>query len=152
LRGGEPRYGYVVDARTGRRVAAGCPHGAVERREAARWPAALLPWLDAGLRQRALPPPWADGCRDGWEPEAGVKIVGITDGEILRRATGPAAPMVRLEVRGNQGGVQWMVNGSLVARVAAAQSYVYRFASAGRYDITAFDDHGRYDRVSVSVR
>jgi penicillin-binding protein 1C len=152
LRSGEPRYSYEVDARTERRVAAGCIHGAVERREAARWPAALEPWLDAGLRQRALPPPWADGCRDAFQPESGVKIVGITDGEILRRATGPAAPMVRLEVRGNQGEVQWMVNGSLVARVPAAESYVYQFAAAGRYDITALDEHGRYDRVSVSVR
>lgn len=152
LRSGEPRYAYFVQASDRRRVVPGCGRGEQRRVEAARWPAALEPWLDGSLRQKALPPPWSTACAGATAPEAGVKIVGLADGEILRRAADGKAPLARLEIRGGQGEVQWLVNGRLVGTVAGGGSLVQRFAEAGRYDITALDGHGRYDRVSVSVR
>jgi penicillin-binding protein 1C len=45
-----------------------------------------------------------------------------------------------------------MMNGRLVARQNASLPQVLSFPEAGRYDITAFDDHGRYGRISVSVQ
>lgn len=152
LRSGEPRYAYFVDAASGLRVAPGCGKGEKKKVDAARWPAALEPWLDAGLRQRALPPAWAPACRQAAAPEEGVKIVGIGNGEVLHRAKGSDAPLVRLEVRGHSGEIRWLVNGRIVGRTTAAESLPQRFAEPGRYEITAFDESGRYDRVSVSVR
>ncbi len=151
MRSGAPTYFYHVDRVTGLRVAPECARRAYDRIETARWPASLEPWLDAGLRERVLPPRWAPECATAHAPESGVKIVGLNDGEILRRAHGKDVPVARLAVRGSAGMVYWMINGRTLATQNAGASQVVRFAHAGRYDITAFDDFGRYDRISVSV-
>jgi penicillin-binding protein 1C len=152
LRGGEPRFAYHLDAVTGERVMPECARHAVLWVQGARWPAVLEPWLDPGLRSRALPPPWSPDCRDAVRAGESVKIVGVSDGEVVQRAPGGERPVVRLEVRGVQGVVNWMVNGRLVARAPAAAGHLLRLPDAGRYDITAFDDRGHFDRISVSVR
>ena len=152
LRGGEPRYQYHVDAVTGQRVMPDCARHPVLRVDGARWPAVLEPWLDPGLRVRALPPAWSPDCRASVRAEETVKIVGVSDGEVVQRAAGAERPRVRLEARGAQGAVNWMVNGQLVARAPAAAGHLLRFPEPGRYDITAFDDQGQFDRISVSVR
>ena len=45
-----------------------------------------------------------------------------------------------------------MVNGRIISRHNAAIPQIVEFPEAGRYDITAFDDYGHYDRISVSVQ
>jgi penicillin-binding protein 1C len=151
LRNGEPRFVFYVDEVTGLRVLPGCTRNPVRRQQGARWPAVLEPWLDAGLRQRVIPPDWSAGCRSARAAQS-VKIVGLSDGEIVQRVNGGETPRVRMEVRGVQGEVNWMVNGRHVARTGAAAGHMLRFDAPGRYDITAFDDQGQYDRISVSVR
>ena len=152
LRNGSARYAYYVDDKSGLRVAPECSQRPMHRVEAARWPAALEPWLDAGLRAQVLPPAWSPKCVDQQPPESGLKIVGLNSGEILRRASGRAAPRVRLEIRGEPSAVHWMMNGRMLEQQGAGSAQVVEFPAAGRFDITAFDDQGRYDRISVSVR
>lgn len=152
LRGGEPRYRYEVDAASGLRVNAECSAQRREPREAARWPAALEPWLNAGQRSRAQPPAWAKACAGLAEPEAGLRIVGVTPGEVIRRPRPDQPPLLKLELRGQRGMVYWLFNGRLVAHKSAAQPLIQRIEQVGRLDITVLDDQGRYDRVSVSVR
>jgi penicillin-binding protein 1C len=152
LRGGEPRYTYHVDAVTGDRVMPECARHAVLRVEGARWPTVLEPWLDPGLRGRVLPPAWSTDCRDAARAGESVKIVGASDGEVVQRAAGNEQAVMRLEARGVRGEINWMVNGRFVARAPAAAGHLLRLAEAGRYDITAFDDRGHYDRISLSVR
>ena len=152
VRGGEPRYAYYVDTVTGARALPECTSHSLHRIEGARWPAVLEPWLDPGLRARALPPSWSPGCRAPALAGERVRIFGMSDGEIVQRASGAAKPVVRLEARGTQNEVNWMVNGRLVARAPAASGHLLRFPEPGRYDITAFDDQGQFDRISVSVR
>src|SRR5213596_29791 len=55
FRSGAPVYAYFVDPITHQRVSPECTRRLVERSEAARWPAALEPWLDQGLRRKSLP-------------------------------------------------------------------------------------------------
>ena len=152
LRSGSARYAYYVDSKSGLRVTPDCARGALQRIEAARWPAALEPWLDAGLRAKVLPPAWSPACLAQQRPESGLKIVGLSQGEILRRANGRAAPQVKLEIRGQATGVHWMLNGRMLDSQGSGTAQLLSFPEAGRFDITAFDDQGRYDRVSVSVR
>ena len=152
LRGGAARYTDYRDATSGRRVRAGCAPGEMQATEVARWPAALEPWLDSATRRRALPPAWAPACSGARAPEAGLRIVGISDGETLRRAGSGPAPEVRLEARGGQDDLIWLVNGRQVGRVAPNRTLRHGFTEAGRYQITVMDDSGRYDRVEVSVR
>ena len=152
LRSGEPRYVYSVGRISGQRVAPGCGQAERTRVDAARWPAILEPWLDDGLRQRALPPPWDDDCLHQPAPEDGIKIAGIADGEVLHRAQGGEPPLLRLAVRGHSSTVLWQINGRIVGQTSAPETLTHRFAEPGRYEITALDEHGRYDRISISVR
>jgi penicillin-binding protein 1C len=152
FRNGSPTFAYYVDPATRSRVTPECSPRAADRIEAARWPAALEPWLAPDLRRQALPPEWAPQCSPVDSPGDNITIVGLSDGAVLRRARGENAPQARLEVRGSLGEVHWMVNGLLVSRQQATLPKILSFPEAGRYDITAFDGQGRYDRVSVSVR
>ncbi len=155
LRDGAARYTDYRDAVTGLRVRAACAAGEMTSSEMARWPAALEPWLDAATRQRALPPAWEPACARIQAPEAGLKIFGIGNGETIRRAgaSGAAqAPALRLEARGGQQELIWLINGQLVGRSPAGRALTHRFTETGRYAITVMDETGRYDRVEISVQ
>lgn len=152
LRNGPPVYAYHVDSTTGLRVAPECARHATDRIETARWPSTLEPWLDAGLRQRVLPPPWAIECTALRQSDQMIKIVGLSDGEVLRQAHGKDIPKARLEIRGSRGEINWLVNGRLLASTNGTVAQIVEFPVAGRYDITAVDEFGRYDRISVSLQ
>jgi penicillin-binding protein 1C len=151
LQNTEPRMSYFVRTADGLRAGPDCALGELIRVEAARWPSLLEPWLEPSMRRKALPPAWSAECVNRARFESAVKITGANDGEVLHRA-GDTAPLVRLELRGDRGAANWMINGRLVARTGAGERYDHRFEKPGRYEITAFSDAGRYDRISVSVR
>jgi penicillin-binding protein 1C len=148
---GPPTYTYLVDRVTHLRVAPECARHATEGIEAARWPEPLLPWLDSSLRRSSLPPAWAAECRSQNRSPGSIAITGLSDGAKIRRASRSDVPQARLEIRGSDGDVNWMVNGRLVSRQSAALPQILAFPDPGRYDITAFDNQGRYDRISVMV-
>ena len=155
LRDGSARYVDTRDVASGLRVRAACASGALLKVEVARWPAVLEPWLDAATRGKALPPPWAPGCGGAQAAEGGLRIVGITPGETLIRAGGAQGappPTVRLEARGGQEELLWLVNGRLVGRSAPGKALRHAFEEPGPYAITVMDSAGRYDRVEISVR
>ena len=120
----------------------------------------LEPWLDEATRQRALPPPWNPGCRTQRMADGDFSIDGLTDGEVLRHAAYTHTPMPAVRVRvhgaqdaqGNQRAINWLVDGRLVARSEGGAGQLLRFDVPGRHQITALDDFGRYDKVSISVR
>lgn len=152
LRSGEMRYNYLADAANGLRVTPACSERPRRQVDAVRWPAALEPWLGADLRRKALPPAWDPKCRQQAEPEAGLRISGVTDGEVIKRVQADQEPVIRLEVRGQRGQVYWLLNGKLIAHRPASLPLIQRLSETGRVDITVMDDQGRFDRVSVSVR
>jgi penicillin-binding protein 1C len=152
LRGGPARHTDHRDATSGLRVLAACAPGKMRAVEMARWPAALEPWLPAALRARALPPAWDPACADARAPESGLKIVGLAQGETLRRATNVSAPpTIRLETRGGRDEVIWLDNGRQIGRTRPDRALVYAFAESGRHSITAMDETGRYDRVEIEI-
>lgn len=152
LRGGEARTVYEVDAANGLRVSAECSDRTRRRTVAARWPAALEPWLPADIQAKARPPAWDARCPPTAEPAAGLRIIGLNHGEIIRRPRPDQPPVIRLELRGQRGEVYWLINGRLIARRPASQPLIHRLEENGRVDITVMDERGRYDRISVSVR
>jgi penicillin-binding protein 1C len=101
------------------------------------------------LRRQVLPPAWSPDCGDDYRSGEQIVIAGLNDGAVLHPAQGAAMPRARLEIRGSREPVAWMVNGRLVARETAT---IVDFPDPGSYDITAFDSHGHYDRIRVSVR
>ena len=155
LRSGSARYADARDAASGARVRAACAPGEMQTVEVARWPAVLEPWLDAATRAKAVPPPWAPGCSAARAPEGGLRIVGLTSGETIRRAgNGPAAgaPTVRLDARGGHEALFWLIDGRLIGRAPPGKPLRYEFAEPGRYAITVTDLAGHYDRIEISVR
>ena len=151
LREGAARYTDHRDALSGLRVRAHCATGDTVQVDVARWPAVLEPWLDDATRRRALPPRWTPPCARAQAPEAGLRIVGVAQGETIRRAGSGAAPVLRLEARGGQQDLIWLVDGRQVARVPSGKAFHHAFEDPGRHAITVMDDSGRYDRVDINV-
>jgi penicillin-binding protein 1C len=152
LRGSAARYTDYLDAVSTMRVRASCATGEMQAVEMARWPAALEPWLDTATRRKALPPDWAPACSGARAPEGELKIVGISDGQTIRRAGDGPPPQLRLEARGGQNDLIWLLNGRQLGRLPANRALQQEFGEVGRYRITVMDDAGRYDRVEISVR
>ena len=152
LRSGDPRISYLIDVKSGKRVLPECAKNTTHRIDTARWPAVLEPWLDEGIKNKALPPVWDAACAARQRPEAEIRIAGLTDGAILTKAGSQEVLLVRLDARGASGEVIWMVNGKVVVRNQASAGLVHAIREPGRYDVTLLDDHGHYDRVSFSVR
>ncbi len=152
LRSGDPRIAYLVDPANGRRVLPECAKNASQRIDTARWPAVLEPWLDDALRRKAMPPQWDVACAGMQRAEAEIRIAGLTDGAILKKAGNQDVLLIRLDARGVQGEVIWMVNGRVVVRNKASAGLVHAIREPGRYDVTLLDDHGHFDRISFSVR
>ncbi|WP_245983076.1 penicillin-binding protein 1C [Trinickia fusca] len=151
IRGGEPVLRYAVDSETGLRASADCTSHALREAESPLWPAVLEPWLDERSR-RLDPPRWQPGCTPPARAEGHLAIGGASTGEIVRRSYGGQAPQLHLTVSGARGSVGWLVNGALAGRAPAANGWTVPLAQPGEYAITAFDESGRYDRITVEVR
>lgn len=98
------------------------------------------------------PPAWSRDCASAAHANDAIVITGLNNGSVIRRPPGKEVPKARREVRGSDAEVDWMVNGRLIARQHAAIAQIIDFPDPGRYDIAAFDDHGHYGRISVSVQ
>ena len=93
---------------------------------------------------------WSRICAKALAPEVGLKIVGITDGETIRTAGG-TPPVLRLEARGGQQELIWLINGRQIGRTLPGRAITHTFSEAGRFALTVMDEAGRYDRVEISV-
>lgn len=152
IRPGSARLSYEVDEARGLRVAADCYKGAHRTLENARWPTALEPWLDHEARGKARLPDWLPACQAHAGSAHGLKISGISEGERIQRSRPDIPPVLKLEARGAEGEVYWLVNGLLLARQSGRKAFYHRPENAGRLAITVMDESGYFDRVNVSVR
>jgi len=148
------RVGFQVDARSGKRLSAGCSRGADMREaEVARWPVLLSPWLPAAHRAASRLPPLAPGCADdGRQAIDELRIEGVQNGARLARPPGSTRG-VRLSLRalGPAGEVQWLLDGRWVARTAGGRAFVHQFDQPGDYALTALADSGAWARVEFRV-
>ena len=157
---GNLRYSYYTNSSHTARVQPGCSgaesegdNGAdIQLVQAVRWPAMLEPWLSPEQRGTSHPPPWSAAC--GKQEQAGhvLSISGARNGMVLHRAADGSIPIVELRARGAGNSVFWLVNGKLVARTRAGESYRHRFSEAGEQALTALDKQGAYDYVTLFVR
>ncbi|MDP2783151.1 MAG: penicillin-binding protein 1C [Sulfurimicrobium sp.] len=152
LRSGSVRLSYEVDEASGLRVAADCRDGAHRTVENARWPTVLEPWLDNEARKMARLPAWLPSCQAHAAPSNGLKINGISEGEHIHRSRPDIPPVLKLEARGAEGEVYWLINGRMLARQSGNKPLYHRPENPGRLTITAMDEFGHFDRVNVSVR
>ncbi len=152
IRRGAVRLSYELDAASGLRIAPDCFSGARRSVESARWPAVLEPWLEGEIREKARLPAWHPACLAHAGQQGGLKIHGVSAGETLQRPRPDMPPVLKLETRGAEGEVYWLINGRMMARQSGKKPFYHRPENPGRLSITAMDDFGHFDRVNVSVR
>jgi len=147
-----PVLTYHVDRQSKQRVMPDCSDKPYETFEVARWPDSLVPWLSPTLLKQHVPPQWSARCAALYHTGGSIRIVGASSGEWIQRTPSKAVPSIRLRAQGAQSHIHWIVNGRLVAKTGPLASYVIQLAESGRYDITALDEKGRFDRISLMVR
>jgi penicillin-binding protein 1C len=88
------------------------------------WPAALEPWLPRSERRSARLPASDPACPpQGAALAAPLSIVGVRQGDRLRRPAGSAEPLrLRLSALGGAGRRWWFVNGQPLGETAVVTS------------------------------
>lgn len=152
IRPGTTRLKFEVDIPSGLRVAADCRKDKQRELTVARWPVLLEPWLGRETRKKFLPPPWHPACFAHADRQGGLTISGVSEGEILHRPRPAIPPLLKLEARGAEGDVYWLIDGLMVSRQGGNKPFYYRPDKDGKLSVTAMDRHGHFDRVNISVR
>jgi penicillin-binding protein 1C len=136
-----------IEPASGLRTAPGC--SAAQRREFARWPTLLQPWLDGFLPASSQVPAWLPGCAAGAiAPARTLRIAGLGDGSRLKPAPHQRHVQLQLSVRGADGPVYWMLDGR---RVELSTGGRLLLQDAGAHRLTAFDEGGRHHSVRFTL-
>lgn len=145
--------GYRLDARSGLRLSDQCRQRHVETTATlARWPALAYPWLSGAERRAAQFPPLAPDCSETAAPAGTLRIAGLVEGSVVRRAPGAAhAPRLTLRALGTQAEVRWMLDGRLLGRTRADAPLVAELPEPGTQRLLALDSLGRYATIDLRV-
>ncbi|WJN58579.1 peptidoglycan glycosyltransferase PbpC [Pseudomonas sp. SO81] len=135
----------------GRQVAASC-EGARET-QVALWPAPLEPWLPRRERRAARLPAASAECPPALPlPAAPLSIVGVREGDRLRRPASSAGPLqLKLSALGGSGTRWWFLNGAPVGESQPGESIEQKLSAAGLYQLSLLDQSGATARVEFQV-
>ncbi|OHC29731.1 MAG: penicillin-binding protein 1C [Pseudomonadales bacterium RIFCSPHIGHO2_02_FULL_60_43] len=135
----------------GLRVDASCPGATAQ--SLALWPAPLEPWLPRRERRSARLPVVDRQCPPQQvAASAPLSIVGVREGDRLRRPAGSVEPLrLRLSALGGSGRRWWFVDGQPVAETTAETALNQSFSRAGRYQLSVLDESGQTAKLSFSV-
>ncbi|WP_449466155.1 penicillin-binding protein 1C [Stenotrophomonas humi] len=148
------RVRFQVDAKSGRRISAGCEgHEQREDREIARWPALASPWLSVAQRQAQQLPPLAPGCPDDGRQSDGVlHIEGLNDRATLARPPGAThGPRLQLRALGSESSIEWLLDGRWIAQTRGTRVFTREFDETGEHTLTALAEDGAWTRVRFRV-
>ncbi|NMY43287.1 peptidoglycan glycosyltransferase PbpC [Pseudomonas sp. WS 5013] len=135
----------------GRQVAASCD-GARES-QIALWPAPLEPWLPRRERRAARLPAASAECPPALPlPAAPLSIVGVREGDRLRRPASSAGPLqLKLSALGGSGTRWWFLNGMPVAESQPGESIEQKLTASGLYQLSLLDQSGATARVEFQL-
>jgi len=135
----------------GRQVAVGCA-GAREV-QVALWPAPLEPWLPRRERRAARLPAVSASCPPALPPPAApLSIVGVREGDRLRRPAGNAGPLrLSLSALGGSGTRWWFLNGAPLGESQPGESLEQKLEATGLYQLSLLDQSGATARVEFQV-
>jgi len=135
----------------GRRVDATCPGATAQ--ELVLWPAPLEPWLPQRERRSARLPAIDRNCPPQLPPPAApLSIVGVREGDNLRRPTTSAEPLrLKLSALGGNGQRWWFLDGIPLTATAPEESFNQAFERSGRHQLSVLDEAGQTARLEFSV-
>lgn len=135
----------------GLRVGAGCP--GAQPRDIALWPAPLEPWLPNAERRAARLPAASTECPPrNPGPLPGLSIVGVRNGDHLRRPASSEGPLrLALSVIGGAGHRWWFVDGAPWVDNDNDRPVTLSLERTGRIEVSVLDEAGQTARVEFEV-
>lgn len=143
-----------VDTKNHKRLRPDCtPQGqaAVERVELVRWPTLLAPWIEPVQRQAAQTWPQLESCGPR-SAVAGLRIVGLEPGSVLRAVPGQSNVDLKLTALGARDGLVWLLNGKVVGQSKTVPSPLHLQLQGGEQTLTAMDGRGKFAQLRFTVR
>lgn len=135
----------------GLRVAPDCPDA--QPKNIALWPISLESWLPAEERRVQRLPPVNLQCPPLKSDEAPLLIVGIHNGDVLKRLPGLGSLDLRITTQGGSGGPQWwFLNGEQVMTTENNQGLVQTLTQPGKYQLSVLDLGGQVDSVNFTLK
>jgi penicillin-binding protein 1C len=124
---------------------------APQRVELVRWPTLLGPWIESAQRQAAETWPWQGGCAPR-SAAAGLRIVGLEPGSVLRPVPGQHSVTLRVSAVGARDGLTWLLNGQVAGQSDTVASPLHLQLHSGDQVLTAMDGRGRFAQVRFVVQ
>ncbi len=85
--------------------------------------------------------------------EAPLLIVGIHNGDVLKRLPGLGSLDLRITTQGGSGGPQWwFLNGEQVMTTENNQGLVQTLTQPGKYQLSVLDLGGQVDSVNFTLK
>ncbi|CDH18662.1 transglycosylase of penicillin-binding protein 1c [Xenorhabdus bovienii str. kraussei Quebec] len=132
--------------KNGLRVASDCPDARPET--VALWPITLEAWLPAKERRSNRLPPINPQCPPLKTDEAPLLIVGVREGDILKRLPGKNTLDLRITTQGGSGQQWWFLNGEQVSVTKNNQSWVKTLSQPGKYQLSVLDLSGQISAIN----
>jgi len=144
---------YWVNPATGLRVTATCNTPQREKRQVARWPLEVWPWLSEAMKARMRLPDFDKSCPRQVliTHSTDLQIEQFNDSTVLKWPQQGQNLAVDLQAQGGQGEHTWLVDGLPVGQVTAGQALRYQFERPGQYELTVLDSNANADRVQIRV-
>ena len=123
----------------------------MERVELVHWPTLLAPWIESAQRQVAETWPWLAACAPH-NAVAGLRIVGLEPGSVLRPVPGQHSVALKLTAVGARDGLTWLLNGQVAGQSDSVASPLHLKLQGGDQTLTAMDGRGRFAQLRFVVR
>ncbi|CDG18476.1 peptidoglycan glycosyltransferase PbpC [Xenorhabdus doucetiae] len=133
----------------GLRVAPDCPDAHAET--ISLWPITLEAWLPAKERRANRLPPINQQCPPMKMDEAPLLIIGVREGDVLKRIPGKKNLDLRLTTQGGSGKQWWFLNGEQVAVTENNQSWNKTLSQSGQYQLSVLDLSGQISLINFVV-
>ncbi|PHM46238.1 PonC [Xenorhabdus mauleonii] len=134
----------------GLRVAPDCPDGKPET--VSLWPIALEAWLPAKERRANRLPPINPQCPPMKKDAIPLLIIGIRDGDILRRIPGKKTLDLTISTQGGSGRQWWFLNGEQVAVTENNQTWSSTLLQSGKYQLSVLDLGGQISSINFVLQ
>ncbi|MDX7999807.1 peptidoglycan glycosyltransferase PbpC [Xenorhabdus sp. Reich] len=116
------------------------------------WPIALEAWLPAKERRANRLPPINQQCPPMKMDEAPLLIIGVREGDVLKRIPGKKTLDLRLATQGGSGQQWWFLNGELIVVTKNNQSWIHALSQPGKYQLTVLDLSGQISSINFLLR
>ncbi|MDE9444519.1 peptidoglycan glycosyltransferase PbpC [Xenorhabdus bovienii] len=136
--------------KNGLRVASDCPDARPET--VVLWPITLEAWLPAKERRSNRLPPINPQCPPLKMDVAPLLIVGIREGDILKRIPGKNTLDLRITTQGGSGQQWWFLNGEQVFVTKNNQSWGKTLSQPGKYQLSVLDLSGQISAINFVLK